>query len=49
MEKWNIPWYSSFGSDFNCNFHVTLDENAAPIEYNYSSKTEMERREAYPS
>jgi predicted dithiol-disulfide oxidoreductase (DUF899 family) len=40
---WNVPWYSSFGSDFNYDFHVTLDESAAPIEYNYRSAAEMER------
>src|SRR5712675_1109703 len=32
---WNFPWYSSFGSDFNYDFHVTNDEKIAPIEYNY--------------
>ena len=24
---WTFPWYSSFGSDFNYDFHVTLDES----------------------
>ena len=38
---WNHPWFSSFGSDFNYDFHVTLDENIAPVEYNYRSKAEM--------
>jgi predicted dithiol-disulfide oxidoreductase (DUF899 family) len=42
---WNCTWYSSFGSDFNYDFHVTLDENVAPVEYNYMSKAEMIRRE----
>lgn len=37
---WVFPWYSSFGSDFNYDFHVTLDEDIAPVEYNYRSKTE---------
>ncbi|MGH2405390.1 MAG: DUF899 domain-containing protein [bacterium] len=32
---WTIPWYSSHGSDFNYDFHVTLDPVVAPIEYNY--------------
>ena len=32
---WSIPWYSSFESDFNYDFHVTLDENVVPVEYNY--------------
>jgi predicted dithiol-disulfide oxidoreductase (DUF899 family) len=41
LKNWNIPWYSSFGSDFNYDYHVTLDENVAPVEYNYRSKAEM--------
>ncbi|HYN23272.1 MAG TPA: DUF899 domain-containing protein [Thermoanaerobaculia bacterium] len=41
---WDVPWYSSFGSDFNYDFHVTLDERVAPVEYNYRSKAELERR-----
>jgi predicted dithiol-disulfide oxidoreductase (DUF899 family) len=40
---WTLPWYSSFGSDFNYDFHVTLDESVAPLEYNYRSKAEHER------
>ncbi|MBW4538597.1 MAG: DUF899 domain-containing protein [Myxacorys chilensis ATA2-1-KO14] len=44
LRGWSVPWYSSFGSDFNYDFHVTLDENVAPIEYNYRDKTELERR-----
>ena len=27
---WTFPWYSSHGSDFNYDFHVTLDESVAP-------------------
>jgi predicted dithiol-disulfide oxidoreductase (DUF899 family) len=27
---WTFPWYSSFGSDFNYDFHATLDESVAP-------------------
>ncbi|MBD1997273.1 DUF899 domain-containing protein [Leptolyngbya sp. FACHB-541] len=44
LKGWTVPWYSSFGSDFNYDFHVTLDENIAPIEYNYRDKAELERR-----
>jgi predicted dithiol-disulfide oxidoreductase (DUF899 family) len=40
---WTVPWYSSFGSDFNYDFHVTLDEKIAPVEYNYRSQAEMAR------
>jgi predicted dithiol-disulfide oxidoreductase (DUF899 family) len=38
---WTVPWYSSFGSDFNYDFHVTQDESVAPVEYNYQSKAEL--------
>jgi predicted dithiol-disulfide oxidoreductase (DUF899 family) len=38
---WRIGWFSSFGSDFNYDFHVTLDPNVAPAEYNYRTKAEM--------
>jgi predicted dithiol-disulfide oxidoreductase (DUF899 family) len=37
---WTFPWYSSFGSDFNYDFHVTIDESVAPAEYNYRSQDE---------
>jgi predicted dithiol-disulfide oxidoreductase (DUF899 family) len=37
---WTFPWYSSFGSDFNYDFHVTMDESVAPAEYNYRSAAE---------
>ena len=38
---WSFPWYSSQGSDFNYDFHTTLDESKAPIEYNYRNKAEL--------
>ncbi len=38
---WDVPWYSSFGSHFNYDYHVTLDEKVKPAEYNYRSKIEM--------
>jgi predicted dithiol-disulfide oxidoreductase (DUF899 family) len=41
---WSVPWYSSFGSDFNHDFHVTLDDSVAPVEYNYAGKDELERK-----
>jgi len=41
---WSIPWYSSFGSDFNYDFHVTLDENVAPVEHNFMDKAELLRK-----
>jgi predicted dithiol-disulfide oxidoreductase (DUF899 family) len=44
LKEWSVPWYSSFGSDFNYDFHVTLDDNVMPVEYNYRTKAEMEAR-----
>lgn len=38
---WPFPWYSSYGSDFNVDFHVTLDPAVAPVVYNYQSKEEI--------
>jgi predicted dithiol-disulfide oxidoreductase (DUF899 family) len=38
---WTFPWYSSHGSDFNLDFHTTLDETKAPLEYNYRNKSEL--------
>jgi predicted dithiol-disulfide oxidoreductase (DUF899 family) len=40
---WVVPWYSSFGNDFNYDFQVTLDESVAPIVYNYRTKAEHEQ------
>jgi predicted dithiol-disulfide oxidoreductase (DUF899 family) len=40
---WTIPWYSSFGSDFNYDFHVTSDESVAPVEYNYRDRAALEQ------
>lgn len=42
---WSVPWYSSFGSDFNYDFHVTLDEKVAPTEHNYLDKAALEKRQ----
>jgi predicted dithiol-disulfide oxidoreductase (DUF899 family) len=42
LRGWTIPFYSSYGSDFNYDFHVTADESVAPAEYNYRSKAEHE-------
>jgi predicted dithiol-disulfide oxidoreductase (DUF899 family) len=39
-KNWTFPWYSSFGSDFNYDFHVTMDESVTPAEYNYRSAAE---------
>jgi predicted dithiol-disulfide oxidoreductase (DUF899 family) len=41
--SWTVPWYSSHGSDFNYDFHVSLDESVTPVEYNYRDKAELEQ------
>jgi predicted dithiol-disulfide oxidoreductase (DUF899 family) len=38
---WTVPWYSSQGSDFNYDFHVTVDESVAPLLINYRTKAEL--------
>lgn len=40
---WDIDWYSSFGSDFNYDFDVTLDPAKGATTYNYK---ELENGEA---
>ena len=39
---WHIPWYSSFGTDFNYDFGVTIDESRGSDSYNFRSKDEFE-------
>jgi len=40
---WTFPWYSSYGSDFNYDFHVTLDDSVVPAEYNFRTRAEFEQ------
>ena len=40
---WTFPWYSSYGSDFNYDFHVTLDDSVTPAEYNFRTLAEHAR------
>ena len=39
---WSFPWYSSFGSDFNYDFHVTIDASVAPVMWNFRTLDELE-------
>jgi predicted dithiol-disulfide oxidoreductase (DUF899 family) len=41
---WTFPWVSSFGSDFNYDFHVTQDDDVAPVEYNFTDKVTLEKK-----
>jgi len=38
---WTVPWYSSYGSDFNYDFGVTLDKNRPPLIYNYREQPDL--------
>jgi predicted dithiol-disulfide oxidoreductase (DUF899 family) len=39
-QGWDIPWYSSFGTDFNYDFGVTIDASRGFDEYNYRTLDE---------
>ncbi|SDM27612.1 DUF899 domain-containing protein [Allokutzneria albata] len=38
---WTFPWYSSHGSDFNYDFHVSLDPEVTTNSYNFRSGDEL--------
>ena len=44
QKGWSLSWFSSFGGDFNYDFHATNHEKVAPIEYNYRNKAELEAK-----
>ena len=46
LQGWNWPWYSSFESRFNYDFHVTLDKTIVPLQYNYMPEAELLARRA---
>jgi len=39
---WDVPWYSSFGTDFNHDFGVTIDESVTAPRYNFRTKGEYD-------
>ena len=39
---WTFPWYSSYGSAFNYDFHVTIDASVAPVMFNFRTLDELE-------
>ena len=43
---WTFPWYSSYGSDFNYDFHATLDESVATVEYNFQPIDDQDEQSA---
>ena len=38
---WTFPWYSSYGSDFNYDFHTTLDDRVAPVLMEFRNEAEL--------
>lgn len=38
---WEFPWYSSYGSDFNYDFHTTLDDDVAPVQLHFRTESEL--------
>ncbi|MFF8896935.1 DUF899 family protein [Streptomyces lydicus] len=38
---WNFPWYSSEGSDFNYDFHATVDDRVAPVQIFHRTESEL--------
>jgi predicted dithiol-disulfide oxidoreductase (DUF899 family) len=43
---WTFPFFSSFGSDFNYDFHATIDESKAPLEINFRTREDLAAPEA---
>jgi predicted dithiol-disulfide oxidoreductase (DUF899 family) len=41
QKGWTLPWLSSYESDFNYDFHATIDEDVAPVEYNFRDAAEL--------
>ena len=41
VRGWTIPWYSSHGSDFNYDFHATLDRDRQQLVYNYREEPDL--------
>jgi predicted dithiol-disulfide oxidoreductase (DUF899 family) len=36
-----MPWYSSHGSDFNYDYHATLDKDRPQLQYNFRPEPQM--------
>jgi predicted dithiol-disulfide oxidoreductase (DUF899 family) len=41
VRGWTIPWYSSYGSDFNYDFEATLDRDRQQLVFNYREEPDM--------
>lgn len=38
---WSFPWYSSYSSNFNYDFHATLDDRVAPVLLHLRDEAEL--------
>jgi predicted dithiol-disulfide oxidoreductase (DUF899 family) len=38
---WTFPWYSAYGSDFNYDFHATLDDRVTPVLLHFRTEAEL--------
>ena len=38
---WTFPWYSSYGGDFNYDFHATLDDRVVPVRLHFRTEAEL--------
>ena len=45
---WTFPWYSSYGSDFNYDFHATLDDRVAPVLLHFRTQEELAAEKGTP-
>ena len=38
---WTFPWYSSYGTSFNYDYHATLDNRVAPVLLHFRDESEL--------
>jgi predicted dithiol-disulfide oxidoreductase (DUF899 family) len=38
---WTVPWYFSYGGEFNYDFQVTLDQSIPQVHYNYRPEPDL--------
>jgi predicted dithiol-disulfide oxidoreductase (DUF899 family) len=41
VRGWTVPWYSSYGSDFNYDFQATLDRDRQQLVFNYREEPDL--------
>jgi predicted dithiol-disulfide oxidoreductase (DUF899 family) len=41
VRGWTVPWYSSYGSDFNYDFQATVDQDRQQLSYNYRDEPNL--------